>query len=87
MTGAEVIDVGREALMAALFASGPVMMVGLVVGLAIALLQALTQIQEMTLVFVPKVIAIFISLLMFMPLTAAALSGLAESMFARVAAM
>ncbi len=47
--------------------STPVMMVGLIVGVAIALLQALTQVQEMTLVFVPKILAIFIAIFLFFP--------------------
>lgn len=87
MTGQEVIDVGRDAIWAILWACGPVMLVGLIVGLAIALIQALTQIQEMTLVFVPKIAAIFVTLILFMPLTGAVVGGLAMDMFARIAAM
>lgn len=87
MTGAEVIDVARDALWVTLAASAPIMIVGLVVGLAIALLQALTQVQEMTLVFVPKIVAIFGALLLFMPLIASALGGFASEIFARIAAM
>ena len=45
----------------------PVMMVGLIVGVAIALLQALTQVQEMTLVFVPKILAIFAAIFVLLP--------------------
>lgn len=45
----------------------PVMMVGLIVGVAIALLQALTQVQEITLVFVPKILAIFLAIFIFLP--------------------
>ena len=47
--------------------SMPVMIVGLIVGVAIALLQALTQIQEITLVFVPKILAIFLAIFIFLP--------------------
>ena len=63
MTGPEVLDVGREAVFVLLKVSSPLMLVGLGVGLVIALFQALTQIQEMTLVFVPKILAIFIALI------------------------
>jgi flagellar biosynthetic protein FliQ len=63
MTGPEVLDVSRDAIFTLVVVSSPVMLVGLAVGLAISLLQALTQIQEMTLAFVPKILAIFISLL------------------------
>ena len=63
MTGPEVLDVARDAIITLVVVAAPVMMVGLVVGVAISLLQALTQIQEMTLAFVPKILAIFVSLL------------------------
>ena len=56
MTGPEVLDVGREAIITLVVVSAPVMLVGLVVGVAISLLQALTQIQEMTIAFVPKIL-------------------------------
>ena len=63
----EIIDVAREAIMLVIQVSMPVMMVGLIVGVAIALLQALTQVQEITLVFVPKILAIFLSIFLFLP--------------------
>ncbi len=67
MESSDVMEVARDSIIVMLQVSTPVMMVGLVVGLVIALFQALTQIQEMTLTFVPKIIAIFVSLLLFMP--------------------
>lgn len=67
MTGAEVLDIARASVWALLVVAGPVMAVGLFVGLLIALFQALTQIQEITLTFVPKIVAIFLSLLLFLP--------------------
>ena len=67
MTGAEVLDVGRDAIFTLIKVAGPVMAIGLSVGLIIALFQSLTQIQEMTLTFVPKILAIFASLLILMP--------------------
>ncbi len=67
MNGADVLDIARESIWVLIKVSGPVMLVALFVGLFIALFQALTQIQEMTLTFVPKIIAIFISLFIFMP--------------------
>jgi len=62
MNGMEVIDIARDAILTLLLLASPMMAVGLVVGVAIALLQALTQVQEMTLVFVPKIISIFMTL-------------------------
>jgi len=67
MNGQEVIDIAREGIFTLLWVASPIMFVGLAVGVAIALLQALTQIQEMTLVFVPKILAIFVALLVAMP--------------------
>lgn len=67
MSGPELIDIAREALFVLLKLSSPLMLVGLGVGLIIALFQALTQIQEMTLVFVPKIIAIFITMVFALP--------------------
>jgi flagellar biosynthetic protein FliQ len=70
MTGPEVLDVARDAIVTLLLVSAPLMLVGLVVGVVISLLQALTQIQETTLVFVPKIIAIFLSMLIALPFMA-----------------
>tara|TARA_R110000868_G_scaffold157859_1_gene385362 strand:+ start:4010 stop:4276 length:267 start_codon:yes stop_codon:yes gene_type:complete len=67
MTGPEVLDFARDGITTLLAISAPVMLVGLGVGVLIALIQALTQIQEMTLVFVPKIIAIFVAILITMP--------------------
>jgi len=63
----EIIDISREAIMLVIQIGLPVMGVGLIVGVAIALLQALTQVQEITLVFVPKIIAIFLAIFIFLP--------------------
>lgn len=70
MTGPEVLDISREAIFTLIVVSSPVMLVGLAVGVAISLLQALTQIQEMTIAFVPKILAIFVSLLIALPFMA-----------------
>ncbi len=67
MTGGEVLDVAREAVWTMILVAAPVMIVGLLVGVVIALFQALTQIQEMTLVFVPKILAIFVTILIALP--------------------
>jgi flagellar biosynthetic protein FliQ len=75
MTGPEVLDVARDAIYTLVIVSAPVMLVGLVVGVAVSLLQALTQIQEMTLAFVPKILAIFVSLLVALPFMAEKLNA------------
>jgi len=73
MTGPEVLDVARDAIMTLILVAAPLMMVGLIVGVAVSLFQALTQIQETTLVFVPKILAIFLTLLIALPFMADAL--------------
>ncbi|MBR1219770.1 flagellar biosynthesis protein FliQ [Bradyrhizobium sp. U87765 SZCCT0131] len=73
MTGPEVLDVARDAVWTIVIVSSPLMLVGLVVGVVISLVQALTQIQEQTLVFVPKILAIFLTMLLVLPFMADAL--------------
>lgn len=75
MTGPETLDIARDAIFTLIIVSAPVMLVGLIVGLAISLFQALTQIQEMTISFVPKILAIFIALLVALPFMAERLHG------------
>jgi flagellar biosynthetic protein FliQ len=67
MNEQEIIDLLREAIWLSIKLGAPVMMVGLFVGVTIALLQALTQVQEMTLVFVPKILAIFLAMFLMLP--------------------
>ena len=67
MSEEEVIELAREANLLTIQISTPVLLVGLVVGVAIALVQALTQVQEITLVFVPKIIAIFAAMFFLLP--------------------
>jgi flagellar biosynthetic protein FliQ len=85
MNGLEVLDFGRDALWTTVIMCAPAMVAGLVVGLVIAFFQALTQVQEMTLVFVPKIIAIFVALLIFLPLMGATLAAFANQIFTRIA--
>ncbi len=65
MSESVVLDVFNEALMTMLKISLPVLLIALVVGLIISVLQATTQIQEQTLSFVPKMIAVFVGLIIF----------------------
>lgn len=85
MTGAEVLDVARDGLWTILKVGGPLMMVTLVVGVAVSLVQALTQIQEMTLVFVPKIVALFAAMLLALPFMGDALAGHMGRIAARIA--
>jgi flagellar biosynthesis protein FliQ len=84
MTGPEVLDVAREAIVTLVLVSSPLMLVGLVVGVVISLLQALTQVQEMTLVFVPKIIAMFLAMLVALPFMADQLQAEMMRLAARI---
>lgn len=87
MNGAEVLDIGRDAIWLTLQLSAPVLIVGLIVGVGIGLVQALTQIQEATLVYAPKIVAIFVALLVFLPLMGALMGGFMNQIAARISAM
>ena len=63
----QALDVAREGILVLVKLASPLMLVALAVGLVVSLFQALTQIQEMTLAFVPKILVIFLSLLVFLP--------------------
>lgn len=76
MNGQEVLDVGRDALFTLLQVAGPILVIGLVVGLVISIFQTITQIQEMTLTFVPKILIVFSALLLFLPQMGALLNDL-----------
>ena len=84
MTGAEVLDVAKDSIFTLVVVSSPLMLVGLAVGVAISLFQALTQIQEMTLVFVPKILAIFAAMLLALPFMADALQSHMTRIAARI---
>jgi len=62
-----VLSLGREAITITLLVSSPMLAFGLIVGLSISILQAVTQIHEMTLTFIPKIVAVAIALLLFLP--------------------
>jgi len=85
MTGAETIDFARESIWVLLMLAAPGMLTALVVGVVIGLLQALTQVQEMTLVFVPKILAIFLVLLIALPFAGEAMATYMDGVAARIA--
>ena len=67
MTPQMVVSIGREALLLTIMLAGPMLAFALVIGVTIALFQAVTQIQEMTLTFVPKILAVAAAMLIFLP--------------------
>lgn len=80
----DVLEIIREAIIVTLKMGAPVMLIGLSVGLIISLAQALTQIQEMTLAFIPKILVIFLSLLMLGPFMLSTLTVFANQLAARI---
>jgi flagellar biosynthetic protein FliQ len=87
MNATEVMDVAREAVIVMLKVGSPIMLLALTVGLTVSLFQALTQMQEMTLTFVPKAICIFLSLLLFLPFMLGVLVTFTESLMDRIVAL
>lgn len=87
MTPVEVLDIGRDGIFVLVSTVGPLLGISLGVGLTIALFQALTQIQEMTLTFVPKIVATFLGLLFFLPYMSGNLKGFMERIVERIATM
>lgn len=86
LTGAEALDVARDALTTLIYVAGPIMGIGLAVGLTVALFQALTQIQEITLAFVPKIVVVFVALLILLPYIGRQMGGLMERLLDTVVA-
>ena len=87
MNETQIIDVGREAIFTALKIAGGPMLAALVVGIIISIFQALTQIQEQTLTFVPKIFVIFISVLLLMPFMLGTLESFVRSLADRIIAI
>ncbi len=81
MSQADVYKILSEAITTVLIASGPILALALIVGLGVAFFQALTQVQEITLTFVPKIVAIFVGLLLTLPFIYASLTKLSNHIF------
>ncbi|MDX2266250.1 MAG: flagellar biosynthetic protein FliQ [Hyphomicrobiales bacterium] len=84
MGQADALDLVRAALWAVILASGPAVVAAMTVGVAIALLQALTQVQEVTLTFIPKIIAIFIVTIIAAPFIGGVIFSFAEQAYGRI---
>jgi flagellar biosynthetic protein FliQ len=84
MDEAAVLEIGRDAVVVMLKISAPIMLISLIVGLVISLFQALTQIQEMTLTFVPKMLVVFIAVLILAPFMLHTLIDFTEQLMGRL---
>jgi flagellar biosynthetic protein FliQ len=80
----DILDIAKETIIVTLKLGAPCLLVALVVGLAVSFFQALTQIQEMTLTFVPKMVLIMVTLLIFLPYMLTTLIEFTESLMSRV---
>ena len=86
MTYGVVLALGREAILVTMAAAGPVLLLGLVTGMVISIVQAVTQIQEPTLTFIPKILASGFAILFFGPFILAVLTDFASRVFNNVGA-
>jgi flagellar biosynthesis protein FliQ len=86
MSGPEVLDIARDGIWTFFKVGMPVMIIGLIIGFVISIFQALTQIQEQTLVYVPKIVATFLGLLLLMPFMSDAMSGYMTRIATRIIA-
>lgn len=84
MNEADALDIMRTAVWTVLLCSGPAVLTAMVVGVTIAFVQALTQIQEMTLTFVPKIVSIMVVIAISAPFVGAQISLFANLVFSRV---
>lgn len=85
MNEAVAIGLAREALWTSLLVGGPILGITLVVGIVISILQAVTQVNEMTLTFVPKLIAVFVGMLIFGPWMMETMLSFSAGLFASMA--
>ena len=87
MSTNDILEIGTDAILTLLLVGSPIMGVALAVGLMISLIQALTQMQEQTLSFVPKVTAMVVTFMLFLPFMMSTITGFAERMFERAATL
>ena len=87
MSTNDILEIGTDAILTLLMVGSPIMGVALAVGLMISLFQALTQMQEQTLSFVPKVTAMVVTFMLFLPFMMSTITDFAERMFERAATL
>jgi flagellar biosynthetic protein FliQ len=79
-----IVGIAAETVKVSVLVSAPMLLVGLIVGLAISIIQAVTQIQEMTLVFVPKILAVLLSLIFVLPWMLNILVAYTQNLFTNI---
>ena len=81
MTPEFVVNIGRQAIETTLFVAGPMLLAALIIGLVISIFQAATQINEQTMTFIPKIVGVFVTLLVFAPWMLQKLSSFLHMIF------
>jgi flagellar biosynthesis protein FliQ len=84
MTPELVVEIGRDALWVMLTTSAPMLLTGMLVGLLISIVQAATQVNEMTMTFVPKIVAVLVVAVVFLPWIIASLVRFTTEIFTRI---
>lgn len=84
MSETDTVELAREAILVLLQVSGPLMLISLVIGLLISVVQTVTQIQEVTLTFVPKIVVMFVSLLVLLPFMLSSLVTFTERVMDKI---
>lgn len=87
MTPELVMDIGQQALRTTLMVAGPMLLAGMVVGLIISIVQAATQVNEMTMTFVPKIVVVFIVIVVSLPWAISQLTTFTQTMFDHMSRM
>lgn len=85
MTIEFVVDICRKAVQTALLMAAPMLLAGMIVGLIVSIFQAATQINEQTLTFIPKIVAVFITLLLMTPWLIQTMTSFAKAIFTSIA--
>ncbi|MEZ4388747.1 MAG: flagellar biosynthesis protein FliQ [Candidatus Krumholzibacteriia bacterium] len=87
MTAEVVMEIGQQALRTTLMVAGPMLLAGMIVGLIISIVQAATQVNEMTMTFVPKIVVVFVVMVLSLPWAISQLTAFTRAMFERLAGM
>jgi flagellar biosynthetic protein FliQ len=84
MNEAIIVDITRDAIFTLVKMVAPMLLIAMTIGLIVGIFQALTQIQEMTLAFVPKIIAVFVSLIFLLPFMIGEITEFSQHMYDRI---
>ena len=87
MNEADTLEIARESILVMLQVAGPMMLLSLVVGIAISLFQAMTQLQEQTLTFAPKIVVMSVALFVLLPFMLSSIESFTEKLMDRIVSL